>query len=125
MGSSSTLRLQPDADKALMMSARILEGATPFVAALSRSSSPPEQLQLASRIKAVVQSTARLTLLASKTAAAEEAPGPVAVLGQKLKAGLGRLRPRRVSLVQRSEARMELAQASSIIRLRSTQVGAW
>jgi hypothetical protein len=108
-----------------MMSARILEGATPFVAALSRSSSPPEQLQLASRIKAVVQSTARLTLLASKTAAAEEAPGPVAVLGQKLKAGLGRLRPRRVSLVQRSEARMELAQASSIIRLRSTQVGAW
>lgn len=62
---ASTSPQDPDSDKVLTMSARMLAESSAFVAAASRTSSPPEQLHITSRLRALLSAAARLTRLAA------------------------------------------------------------
>jgi hypothetical protein len=58
--SGESLTLETDRGKVLFMSARILTEIKAFVAAVCRTSTPPEQLELASRIRTLLLGAARL-----------------------------------------------------------------
>ena len=58
--SSESLSQEVDRDKVLFMSARILSEIKAFVAAVCRTSTAPEQLELASRIRTLLLAAARL-----------------------------------------------------------------